>query len=655
MKKIYFVTSIQLTLMIFISQKSSGQYLWMNGTSSINQNGVYGTLGVYASANQPGGRWGSITWKDASGIFWFFGGEGYGATGGAGRTSDLWKYDPSVNQWMWVKGPSSIDNNGTYGTKGTAASGNNPGAREVADNWIDNSGNFWIFGGYGRPASGGNTYLNDLWKYDPSSNQWTWMSGDSTSSVKGVYGTKGTPASGNKPGARYHSVGTLDASGNLLLFSGSGYAQSNAIPGNMNDLWKYNISTNQWTWLSGDSTVNQNGVYGTKGVAASANKPGARVHSVSWTDGSGNFWIFSGSGRASTSTTGYLNDLFKYDMSTGYWAWMSGDNVVDQSGVYNDSCSATATNKPGGRYASVFWRDSSTGLFWLYGGKGRNAGSTVGELDDLWAYDISSGYWSWTRGSSININGVYGTLGVSDPANKPGGREHISGWNDATSLWLIGGLGYGATGGSGYLNDLWKLPFNSPCGGNPLPVGLINFKAALNKSGYAELQWATASEINIDYFSVERSYEPRTGFVKVGQVSGHGNSTVINNYSFDDKQNISGQLYYRFKSVNYDGVTVYISTTLKVNILNKNSALEISPNPNSTGELNLNLPAFAIKNLELTIINSEGQNVFTNKSLNQPHDERKVKFKLPELRNGIYNLKVIIDDSTFQQKFIINN
>ena len=215
--------------------------MWMNGSSTINQNGTYGTQGVYSASNTPGGRWGAITWKDASGIFWFFGGEGYASTGGAGRTSDLWKYDPSINQWMWVKGPNTIDNNGTYGSKGVAAAGNNPGAREVADNWIDNSGNFWIFGGFGRAASGGNNYLNDLWKYNPSTNQWTWMSGDSTGAVKGVYGTKGTASASNKPGARYHSVGTLDASGNLLMFSGAGYAQSTVIPGNLSLTFFYKI------------------------------------------------------------------------------------------------------------------------------------------------------------------------------------------------------------------------------------------------------------------------------------------------------------------------------------------------------------------------------------------------------------------------------
>jgi hypothetical protein len=88
-----------------------------------------------------------------------------------------------------------------------------------------------------------------LWKY--SAGQWTWMSGSNMvaqlingSSVGvqlGVYGTEGTPAPGNIPGARSNTVGWTDPVGNLWLFGGNGYASVGTIfeNGNLNDLWKY--------------------------------------------------------------------------------------------------------------------------------------------------------------------------------------------------------------------------------------------------------------------------------------------------------------------------------------------------------------------------------------------------------------------------------
>ena len=66
-----------------------------------------------------------------------------------------------------------------------------------------------------------------------------------------------------------------------------------------------------WTWVSGSNTGGQAGSYGTKGVAAADNVPGARGDSVSWTDSSGNLWIFGGY-CDSVAYSGNLNDLWRY-------------------------------------------------------------------------------------------------------------------------------------------------------------------------------------------------------------------------------------------------------------------------------------------------------------------------------------------------------
>lgn len=50
-----------------------------------------------------------------------------------------------------------------------------------------------------------------------------------------------------------------------------------------------------WVWRAGSTLVNQPAVYGTKGIAAPTNVPGARYSSVSWTDSNDNLWLFGGS------------------------------------------------------------------------------------------------------------------------------------------------------------------------------------------------------------------------------------------------------------------------------------------------------------------------------------------------------------------------
>jgi hypothetical protein len=56
---------------------------------------------------------------------------------------------------------------GVYGTLGAPALGNLPGSRQGASSWTDNSGDFWLFGGWGTVSSNGGGCLNDLWVYQP--------------------------------------------------------------------------------------------------------------------------------------------------------------------------------------------------------------------------------------------------------------------------------------------------------------------------------------------------------------------------------------------------------------------------------------------------------------------------------------------------------
>lgn len=76
----------------------------------------------------------------------------------------------ACSQWTWMKGgPGASDP--YYGTRGQSSSSNRPGARVSATSWQDPSGKFWLFGGGGYNKSNTNAYLNDVWRYDPATNQ----------------------------------------------------------------------------------------------------------------------------------------------------------------------------------------------------------------------------------------------------------------------------------------------------------------------------------------------------------------------------------------------------------------------------------------------------------------------------------------------------
>ena len=352
-------------------------WTWVSGTNTRYQPGEYGTMGLSSASNLPGTRRGSVSWKDSSGNLWLFGGEGYDATGTDGYLNDLWKFDGT--NWTWVSGANTANQAGVYGTMSVAHSANIPGARDSSVSWIDSSGNFWLFGGYGYDSAGVAGWLNDLWKFDGTN--WTWVSGANTVNQAGFYGTLGVADSANMPGARDSSVSWIDSSGNLWFFGGSGY-DSTGTRDFLNDLWKFD-GTN-WTWVSGANTVNQTGVYGTMGVASASNVPEARYGSVSWIDSSGNFWLFGGQGYDSGSALTLLNDLWKFDGTN--WTWMSGANIANQPGVYGTKGIADSANVPGSRRSSVSWIEDSGDLC-LFGGYGYDSAWLLGYLNDLWCVE----------------------------------------------------------------------------------------------------------------------------------------------------------------------------------------------------------------------------------------------------------------------------
>src|SRR5690349_11380788 len=165
-------TKLLFSILLFYSlathsQSPNSTFLtWMKGDNLINQGGIYGTQGIPSTSNKPGARDFSATWKDNNGQLWLFGGYGYD-TNNPGYLNDLWKFNPSNNQWTWVKGDNSIEQYARYGTQGTAHANNKPGANYASISWTDNNGNLWLFGGFGY-TDGDFGFLNDLWKFNRS-------------------------------------------------------------------------------------------------------------------------------------------------------------------------------------------------------------------------------------------------------------------------------------------------------------------------------------------------------------------------------------------------------------------------------------------------------------------------------------------------------
>ncbi|MEW6470506.1 MAG: T9SS type A sorting domain-containing protein [Bacteroidota bacterium] len=111
---------------------------------------------------------------------------------------------------------------------------------------------------------------------------------------------------------------------------------------------------------------------------------------------------------------------------------------------------------------------------------------------------------------------------------------------------------------------------------SPLPISLLNFSVK-PLSHSVVITWETVSEINNDYFTVERSSNG-AHFEELETVTGAGNSTTVKNYELIDEQPIVGTSYYRLKQTDYDGKISY-SHIVSANIQLPVFSVSIHPNP----------------------------------------------------------------------------
>lgn len=467
------------------AQSQIGAWVWESGSNKgAGWGGIFGSQGVEAPDNVPPYRSAAGSWVDHSGNLWLMGGSRAGSTPtNPGLGNDLWKYDVATGMWAWMSGSTQTEPSGVYGTMGTPAPANAPGGRESMYSWTDSSGNLWLFGGLGDDANGKSGCLNDLWKFDLTIAQWTWIGGSSVLPAgtqcghAGVYGQEGIAGAGNIPGGRNSGNSWVDGNGHFWLFGGFGndaYGSFNPL----NDLWEFDPVAGLWTWVAGSQIGLAPGFYGTMGVAAPTNTPGSRGDAIGWADSTGNFYLFAGAGSDAVDQSGTLNDLWMFDPKTTEWTWMAGNEIVKASNatagypaVYGKEGTPAAENTPGSRQEGVGWSDGK-GNFWIFGGIQYAQPENL--FNDLWEFDPSTSQWTWWDGSdslSCLLNGssgcllngaagTYGTLRSPAAINSPGSRTDAVAWSDPSgNLWLFGGTGFDSNGLYDSLGDLWQFRF----------------------------------------------------------------------------------------------------------------------------------------------------------------------------------------------------
>lgn len=447
----------------------------------------YGQQGIASASNQIGARAGAAHARAANGDLYVFGGYGQGANG-FGLLGDLWKWDGA--NWTWVSGSSNINPNPSYGTQGSAAGSNNPGARKGAVMWFDEAGDLFLFGGSSSGYGFTNKTHNSLWKWDGAN--WTWIDGSSATDV----GATVTNNVATYPQSFDYPAFCKTQNGDVYFYGGGRmYGTNDTVYQPQNTFWRFDGQ--QWDLISG-SHSNPNNFFHTGPLP----RVGAILNELN-----GVFHLHGGYWTANGIFDHYLDDAYKFDGQ----AWsqnsrLSGTFQSEHYGVYATSTkpgegSFAASCKlgdevfiyggerelyiknrflkfngqsyadlgygyssssdqyfpglatipqPGSRFQALHWYDKSNKTLYVFGGQ-----SAVGVQSDLWKYE--NGYWAVTYGGIENQSSDY-----SAPGLHPGSRREGVIWKDkGDTLWLFGGYGPDSTGNWGLKNDLWYLIGNA--------------------------------------------------------------------------------------------------------------------------------------------------------------------------------------------------
>jgi len=180
----------------------------------------------------------------------------------------------------------------------------------------------------------------------------------------------------------------------------------------------------------------------------------------------------------------------------------------------------------------------------------------------------------------------------------------------------------------------------------PLPIELSTFEVDCNQ-GEVTIGWITQSEINNDYFVVEKSFDA-VNFFELTKVQGSGNSNIPNYYSAFDGNPSNGINYYRLKQVDFNGATNYHEITSTSCNLNGFTVDQLLLN-NKT--LNFNISTTLDEKIKVYFYDYRGR-IISIKSQSIGSGNNSIKLSNLEISTGIYMLSIVGEFNSYATKLM---
>ena len=266
-------------------------------------------------------------------------------------------------------------------------------------------------------------------------------------------------------------------------------------------------------------------------------------------------------------------------------------------------------------------------------------------------------YWMLTRNSSNNEQAYVSLTSNNPAASGITSMSDITIANDDPGIWVD--MGSSITSGSvptpltitsttefATVNFGVQTTFGSHTGTNPLPIQLISFTAECNNSA-ALVQWATASENNNNYFTVEKTQDG-TNYQTVATVKGNGTTNATHYYSVTDYEPFTGTSYYRLSQTDIDGHVTYFNQTDFHACQDVKNILAYS---NGSDNITVRINSAINDVYAIEIINSVGQTIL---NLNQAVSVGLNQFDFPvATTSGVYFIRVSSPSKTYTNKVLL--
>lgn len=263
----------------------------------------------------------------------------------------------------------------------------------------------------------------------------------------------------------------------------------------------------------------------------------------------------------------------------------------------------------------------------MYASNGPGYGPGILQLD---IYDGSSWIYNVWSNDISDINWQVGNIDLSPYASQP---FIILSWTGYSIWWQ---------------SDICLDEIIIQDKGGPLPITLTSFTAVSDGTS-VDITWIVESQVNNDYFTIERSLDCRE-WEEVGRVPGCGNCNLAEAYNYKDNNPYIGTSYYRLKQTDHNGkyeifkpVSVEFKDELTI-------GLKIRPNPAIEHiELEMVYPENGYINNDLRIYNTLGNEVYKKYYIGRLEN---LNIDISKFKPGCYIVTSKINNKLLQDKFI---